>query len=52
MADSLYLDMCVAAVRRATALGAEWCDAEAGTSRDISVTIEKSGIKSADAGSG
>ncbi|MGB2968167.1 MAG: DNA gyrase modulator, partial [Phycisphaerae bacterium] len=47
-----YLDLCQTCVRRARALGAEWCDVAAGASRDISVTIEKSGIKAADAGQG
>ena len=32
--------------------GAEWCDASAGAARDISVAIEKTGIKTADAGQG
>ena len=47
-----YLERCADAVRRARTLGAEWCDAVAGTERDIGVAIEKSGIKSADAGRG
>ena len=47
-----YLDRCEHCVRRARALGAEWCDVAAGAERDISVTIEKSGIKTADAGRG
>jgi len=45
-----YLNLCADCVKKAVALGAEWCDVDAGTSRDISVTIEKSGIKAADAG--
>jgi len=47
-----YLDLAQACVARATAAGAEWCDVAAGTARDIGVAIEKSGIKSADAGRG
>jgi PmbA protein len=47
-----YLDLCADCVKKAVRLGAEWCDVDAGTSRDISVTIEKSGIKAADAGQG
>jgi len=47
-----YLDLARQCVERATAAGAEWCDVSAGTARDISVAIEKSGIKSADAGRG
>jgi len=47
-----YLDLARACVDRAMAAGAEWCDVAAGTARDISVTVEKSGIKSADAGRG
>ena len=47
-----YLDLCQNCVRRAVALGAEWCDVSAGAVRDISVTIEKTGIKTADAGQG
>ncbi len=47
-----YLDLAQACVERATAAGAEWCDVAAGTARDITVSIEKSGIKSADAGRG
>jgi PmbA protein len=50
--DLHYLDLAQACVERAVAAGAEWCDVSAGTARDISVTIEKSGIKSADAGRG
>lgn len=50
--ENLYLDICTDCVRRAMALGAEWCDVSAGSARDISVTIEKSGIKTADAGQG
>jgi len=50
--DLNYLDLAQACVERAVAAGAEWCDVAAGTARDISVTIEKSGIKSADAGRG
>ena len=52
MRKSTYLDLCVKCVERAVALGAEWCDAAAGAGRDISVTIEKTGIKAADAGRG
>jgi PmbA protein len=47
-----YLDLCQRCVRLARELGAEWSDVAAGASRDISVTIEKSGIKAADAGQG
>ena len=47
-----YLDLCADCVEKAVALGAEWCDVTAGWSRDIGVTIEKSGIKAADAGQG
>ena len=47
-----YLDLCTACVKKAMALGAEWCDVDAGATRDIAVTIEKSGIKAADAGQG
>lgn len=50
--EGSYLDLAQQCVRRAVAAGAEWCDVSAGTGRDISVTIEKSGIKSADAGCG
>ncbi len=50
--DLNYLELAQHCVDRAVAAGAEWCDVAAGTSRDISVTIEKSGIKSADAGRG
>jgi len=50
--EGSYLDLAQHCVRRAVAAGAEWCDVTAGTGRDISVTIEKSGIKSADAGRG
>ena len=50
--DLNYLDLAQQCVDRAVAAGAEWCDVAAGTSRDIGVTIEKSGIKSADAGRG
>jgi PmbA protein len=52
MSDFNYLDLCVECVREAVRLGAESCDVSAGTGRDISVTIEKSGIKTADAGQG
>jgi len=52
MSNDTYLDMCQNCVRRAVALGAEWCDVSAGAVRDISVTIEKTGIKTADAGQG
>jgi PmbA protein len=47
-----YLEICQDCVRKAVRLGAEWCDVSAGTGRDISVTIEKTGIKTADAGQG
>jgi len=47
-----YLDLAQECVARAVAAGAEWCDVQAGTARDIAVRIEKSGIKSADAGRG
>jgi len=50
--SAAYLAICEACVERAVRLGAEWCDVAAGTSRDISVEIEKSGIKTADAGRG
>jgi len=50
--DLNYLDLAQACVTRADDAGAEWCDVVAGTARDISVAIEKSGIKSADAGRG
>jgi len=50
--EASYLDLAQQCARRAVAAGAEWCDVRAGTARDISVTIEKSGIKSADAGRG
>lgn len=52
MNEKGYLDLAAHCVERATALGAEWCDAVAGRARDIDVVIEKSGIKSADAGQG
>ena len=52
MSDINYLELCVDSVARAVRLGAEWCDVSAGTGRDISVTIEKTGIKTADAGQG
>ena len=52
MTHQSYLDICQNCVRRAVALGAEWCDVSAGSVRDISVTIEKTGIKTADAGQG
>jgi len=52
MSSDTYLDICQNCVRRAVALGAEWCDVSAGAVRDISVTIEKTGIKTADAGQG
>ena len=45
-----YLNLCADCVKKAGALGAEWCDVDAGASRDISITLEKSGIKAADAG--
>ena len=47
-----YLDLCTRCVSKAVRLGAEWCDVSAGHVRDISVSIEKSGIKTADAGQG
>ena len=52
MSNDTYLELCQNCVRRAVALGAEWCDVSAGAVRDISVTIEKTGIKTADAGQG
>ena len=52
MSNINYLELCVDCVKKAMGLGAEWCDVSAGTGRDISVTIEKSGIKAADAGQG
>ena len=53
MTDKIsYLDVCIDCVEKAVRLGAEWCDVSAGAARDISVTIEKSGIKTADAGQG
>ncbi len=53
MSDKIsYLDVCAECVEKAVRLGAEWCDVSAGAARDISVTIEKSGIKTADAGQG
>jgi PmbA protein len=52
MSDIDYLELCVGSVAKAVRLGAEWCDVSAGTGRDISVTIEKTGIKTADAGQG
>jgi PmbA protein len=52
MSNDTYLDLCQNCVRRAVALGAEWCDVSAGAVRDISVTLEKTGIKTADAGQG
>jgi len=48
----LYLDICTRCVSRAVALGAEWADASAGATRDIAVDLEKSGIRSAEAGQG
>jgi len=50
--DNTYLDICERSVAKARALGAEWCDVAAGSTRDIEVAIEKSGIKAADAGQG
>ncbi len=47
-----YLNACTQCVEKAVGLGAEWCDVTAGWARDITVTIEKSGIKAADAGRG
>ncbi|MCX5670900.1 MAG: hypothetical protein NTU94_06220 [Planctomycetota bacterium] len=52
MSNINYLELCVDCVAKAVRLGAEWCDVSAGTGRDISVTIENSGIKAADAGQG
>ena len=52
MSKTAYLDVCQRCVQKAVALGAEWCDVSAGAVRDISVTIEKSGIKTADSGQG
>jgi PmbA protein len=51
-AKKSYLDLCQRCVKKAVRLGAEWCDVSAGTGRDIAVTIEKTGIKTADAGQG
>jgi PmbA protein len=51
-AKKSYLDICRRCVEKAVGLGAEWCDVSAGAARDISVTIEKTGIKTADAGQG
>jgi PmbA protein len=51
-ATNRYLDICQHCVTKAVRLGAEWCDVSAGAARDISVTIEKTGIKTADAGQG
>ena len=51
-AKKSYLDLCRRCVKKAVRLGAEWCDVSAGTARDISVAIEKTGIKTADAGQG
>ncbi len=51
-AKKSYLDLCKRCVDQAVRLGAEWCDVSAGTDRDISVSIEKTGIKTADAGQG
>jgi len=50
--ETFYLDLAQQCVQRAVAAGAEWCDVQAGTARDITVTIEKTGIKNADAGRG
>jgi len=50
--EQSYLDLATQCVEKAVRLGAEWCDVAAGTGRDIAVTIEKSGIKTADAGQG
>jgi PmbA protein len=47
-----YLDIAQRCVEKAMRLGAEWCDVSAGLARDISVSIEKTGIKTADAGQG
>ena len=47
-----YLNRASRCVEKAVRLGAEWCDVASGSSRDIAVTIEKSGIKAADAGQG
>ncbi|MCX5655327.1 MAG: TldD/PmbA family protein [Planctomycetota bacterium] len=51
-AKTSYLDLCRHCVEKAVRLGAEWCDVSAGAARDISVSIEKTGIKTADAGQG
>jgi PmbA protein len=51
-AKKSYLDLCKRCVDQAVRLGAEWCDVSAGSGRDISVSIEKTGIKTADAGQG
>jgi PmbA protein len=48
----IYLDLAQRCVEKAVKLGAEWCDVSAGFARDISVSIEKTGIKTADAGQG
>jgi len=50
--EQSYLDLATQCVEKAVRLGAEWCDVVTGTGRDISVEIEKSGIKTADAGQG
>ncbi len=47
-----YLDLAQRCVARAVAAGAEWCDASAGTGREITVTLEKSGIKTAEVSRG
>ena len=52
MSTGIYLDLCRQCVEKAMKLGADWCDASAGFARDISVSIEKTGIKTADAGQG
>jgi PmbA protein len=52
MSTGIYLDLCRQCVEKAMKLGAEWCDVSAGFARDISVSIEKTGIKTADAGQG
>jgi PmbA protein len=52
MTSFSYLELCMDCTRKAVGLGAEWCDVAAGTGRDIAVSIEKSGIKTADAGQG
>ncbi|HUU10741.1 MAG TPA: TldD/PmbA family protein [Phycisphaerae bacterium] len=50
--EESHLDLAARCVEKAVGLGAEWCDVATGSGRDISVTIEKSGIQMADAGRG